>query len=132
MPTTELQRMLRQFNEAFAGNDVATVLSLVTDDIHWEMAGDITVTGKADMETALREAADGEPMQLTIHHIITHGRSAAVNGELRSPTGERFGFCDVYELNGLKDPKIKKLTSYVVGLMEDGDEHHHPEDHHSH
>lgn len=131
MVTTELQILLRRFNEAFANNDIETVLSLVTDDVRWEMAGDVPVMGKTDMEAALREAADGEPMQLTIHHIITHGRSAAVNGELQDSDGARFGFCDVYDLSGLRNPKIKKLTSYVVGLMEAGDEHH-TEDSHQH
>ncbi|MFY0663653.1 MAG: nuclear transport factor 2 family protein [Natronospirillum sp.] len=119
MVTTELQLKLRAFNEAFASNDIDAVLSMVTDDIEWAMAGDHTIVGKDNMAHALREMASNEIMTLTIHNIITHGRTAAVNGELQAPNGgSRYGFCDVYQLNGLKDPKIKVLTSYVAELVD--------------
>lgn len=57
-----------------------------------------------------------EPMDLTIHTIITDGKSAAVNGEMKAPDGKTYVFCDVYELSGFKNPKIKEITSYVIEL----------------
>lgn len=55
-----------------------------------------------------------EPFELTIKNIITHGRSAAVDGTMKSPDGKTYAFCDVYQFRGLKNPKIKEMTSYVV------------------
>lgn len=60
--------------------------------------------------------ASDEPYSIEIKNIITHGDSAAVDGEMKSPDGKRYAFCDVYKFSGFKDPKIKRMTSYVLPL----------------
>ncbi|MDQ2076695.1 nuclear transport factor 2 family protein [Marinimicrobium sp. ABcell2] len=114
---TELQNVLTQFNQAFANNDVAYLKEHVTDDIEWTIVGDQDIRGKAAFVEALEAMAGAEPAKLNIEHVITHGKEASVNGTISMNTDEgeqTFAFCDVYKLNGHKDPKVSAMTSYVL------------------
>jgi ketosteroid isomerase-like protein len=116
MKKTGSQILLEKFNEAFANSDTGFLIENVTDSICWTVAGEKTVEGKEAFAAALKEMVQDEPMELSIHNIITHGKSAAVNGEMKSADGKRYGFCDVYKFSGFKNPKIREMTSYAVEL----------------
>lgn len=123
MPTnrkkmTNKGKFLQKINEAFAKSDIDFIIENVTDNIEWTAVGDFSVSGKEEFKKALQEMATNEPFTLEIKNIITHGDSAAVDGEMQSPNGKRYAFCDVYKFNGFKNPKINKMTSYVVDLNE--------------
>lgn len=111
---TAHQTLLETFNKAFANSDTEFILRNVTDDIRWTVVGDQTVEGKEAFLAALKEMEMDEPMKLTIHNIITHGKSAAVNGEMETSDGKRYAFCDVYRFSGFKNAKIKEMTSYAL------------------
>ncbi len=112
---TETQKMLLAFNEAFAKSDITFIEGRVTDDIRWHMIGDRIIDGKEQFLEALQDMAMDEPMKLTVDHIITHGKSAAVNGTMTVPgSGTVVAFCDIYTFNGFKNPKIKEMTSYGI------------------
>jgi hypothetical protein len=115
---TEKGIYLRQLNEAFARNDVASILESVTDDIRWNVVGDKIVEGKDAFHKILEQMAADEPMILTVSKIITHGREASVNGTMRTPDGKTYAFCDLYSFNGQKNLKIREMTSYVIELKE--------------
>jgi len=52
---------------------------------------------------------------LTISNIITHGKIAAVDGELELDNGFQLSFCDIYRFTGAgTNAKIKEITAYVV------------------
>lgn len=114
---TKKEKLLQKVNEAFAKSDIDFILKNVTEDIEWAAVGDFIIKGKKSFKKALEKMASDEPFQLTINHIITHGYSAAVDGLMKSSDGKRYAFCDVYEFSGLKNPKIKKMTSYVIELV---------------
>ncbi len=109
--------MLKQFNDAFAKGDTHYIAEQVTDDIVWEMVGEFHLKGKEAFQNSLREMESVETLDMQILNTITQGRTAAVNGtmKIKEASGEvkSFGFCDVYEFNGFKNAKIKKMTSYV-------------------
>ncbi len=111
---TENQIFLEKFNEAFANNDTDFILDQVTDDIRWEIVGDKILEGKEAFAEALKEMEQAEPLKMTIHHIITHGKHASVNGVMTTSDGTSYGFCDVLTFSGFKNPKVKKLTSYAI------------------
>lgn len=113
---TKNQELLKEFNRAFASNDSGYILDHVTDGIRWEVVGDQTVNGKEEFANALAAMQQDESMDLTIHNIITHGKFAAVNGEMKSTDGKIYAFCDVYEFSGFKNPKIKEMTSYAIEI----------------
>ena len=109
---------LRDLNIAFAHNNAEAVLEQLSDDIVWTMVGDRVIRGKEEVAQALVEMAGGEPAaELRIHHIITHGTDAAVDGLIRFDRGGRFAFCDVYVYSGhAKTARIKEMTSYIREL----------------
>ena len=115
---TEKGKFLRQLNEAFANSDIDFIIQNVTDDIKWTVQGDFSLQGKEDFTKALEEMAAPEPFELEIENIITHGRSASVDGIMRSGDGKTYAFCDIYQFNGFKNAKVKEMTSYVIELKE--------------
>lgn len=113
---TKNQEFLEELNKAFARSDSDYILNRVAADIRWTVQGDFTVEGKEAFAEELRKMESPEPFELKIHNIITHGKSAAVDGTMRSHDGNMYAFCDVYRLSGFKNPQIKELTSYVVEI----------------
>lgn len=111
---TNNQELLKKINEAFARSDSDFIIENVTDNIRWTIVGDRTVEGIEDFTNALKAMEADEPMELTIHHIITHGKEASVNGEMKTTDGKIYAFCDVYKFSGFKNPKIKGMTSYAI------------------
>lgn len=111
------ERMLRDFNIAFGKADMDGVLAQMTDDIVWEMVGDKTMRGKDEVLKALEEMKAYTAEELNIHHIITHGHTAACNGNFQMQSGESYGFCDIYLFNNHSETaKIKEMTSYGIAL----------------
>lgn len=106
--------MLLDFNVALASGDVDRVLDHVSEKIEWKLVGDQRVSGKA----AFRMALQGSSMKvarLRISNIITHGKSAAVDGELELVNDFRLCFCDIYRFTGTgPKARIKEITAYVI------------------
>lgn len=115
---TKKEKFLEQLNEAFAKNDIEFIIKNVTDDIVWTVVNNFTVNGKEQFNEAMEKMKSDEPFQLKIKNIITHGDSAAVNGVMKTPEGKRYAFCDVYKFSGFKNPKVKRMTSYVIELKQ--------------
>lgn len=113
---TKNQEFLEQINEAFARNDTDFIIRNVTDNIKWTAVGDFSVEGKDAFIEAMKQMEGDEPYKLTLHHVITHGKHAAVDGVMTSVDGKNYAFCDVYTFSGFKDPKISEMISYVVGV----------------
>ncbi|MEX2600071.1 MAG: nuclear transport factor 2 family protein [Balneolaceae bacterium] len=111
---TANQTFLEAFNKAFANSDTEFLLGNVTDDIRWMVVGEPIVEGKEAFSAALKRMEMEEPMKLTIHNIITHGKSAAVNGVMETTDGKAYAFCDIYKFSGFKNAKIKEMTSYAL------------------
>jgi hypothetical protein len=120
---TEKAAFLKKFNEAFARSDTDFIVQNVTEDIRWTIIGDCVIQGKEEFARALREMESDHPLKLTIDNIITHGKTAAVNGTMEtsgaSSKGKIYAFCDVYVFNGFKNPKIREMTSYVLEVEQD-------------
>lgn len=113
---TTKEKLLQKINEAFSNNEIDFIVENVTDDIEWTAVGDFTVKGKEQFVDAMKKMASDVPFKLEIKNIITHGDSAAADGVMQSPDGKRYAFCDLYKFSGFKNPKIKKMTSYVIDL----------------
>lgn len=112
---TEKGKFLKKFNEAFARSDINFILENVTDDISWIAVGDFSVEGKEEFSKALDKMKSEQAYHINIKNIITHGNSAAVDGTMKMPAGDKmYAFCDIYKFSGFKNPKVKELTSYVI------------------
>ena len=105
---------LQQLTIAFAQGGTGFILSSVAEDIRWNLVGERLVQGKADFAQALEQAAKAQVAELTIDHVVTHGKAGAVNGTLTMENGETRAFCDVYEFTGAKGTIVSEITSYVI------------------
>lgn len=106
--------LLRDFNVAFAENNLDLMLSFVSDDIIMEMVGAEKIEGKQNLREFLNPMMDGSIKEYCISTFITHGKSGAVNGEFIMNDGEQYGFCDVYEFSSASGKMISKITSFVI------------------
>lgn len=109
------KEFLKRFNLAFAQGDAEFLIEHVSEDIVWEMFGDKKIQGKEAFAKEVRAMADYTADEISIHHIITHGKEGSLNGEFIM--GEsRYAFSDVYVFESAGKNIIKRLYSYVVQL----------------
>ncbi len=101
---------------AFAKVDAKFILGSVTDDIRWNIIGNMLIQGRTDFALTLEEMKDDKAVEATIDHVASHGKAAAVNGTVTMNNGKTFGFCDVYEFSSAKGTVIKEITSYVIQI----------------
>ncbi len=113
---TEKEKFLRTFHRAFAENDTGYIMDNITQDISWDIPGDRYVQGKEAFASALKEMKNEGKTKVEIEHVITHGKTAAVNGTVLYENGMSHAFCDIYVFSGFKNPKVKEITSYVVRI----------------
>ncbi len=108
---------LRDIYIAFAKNDLQHILQNVSDGIRWNMVGDSLVEGKEQVANVIEAMNHTKATELTIKNIITHGKTAAVDGIVKLENGSRYAFCDVYNFSSsAKDAKVKEVTSYSINL----------------
>lgn len=110
-------KFVQSLSIALAKGDVAFILGKVTDDIRWEIVGDKTVFGKDEFAAALKRMKDNAAVELTIQHVLTHGRAGAVNGTFKLTHGRKRAFCDVYGCSGANGKSVKEITSYIVEIQ---------------
>jgi len=109
-------QFLEKLTIAFAQGDTEFILSKVMPDIRWQLVGQKQIEGRNALAAALAQRPDNKVVELTIHHVMTHGKAGAVNGTLTLAGGETRAFCDVYEFNGAKASSIRAITSYMITL----------------
>ena len=111
--------MLRDFISAFALADVDAILAPMSDDIAWNLVGDAVIEGKVNVRQMLEGMENAGTSDLVIETIITHGRDAAVNGVIKSNSGQSHAFCDVVQFDGAAGMKIKTMTSYSIEITDE-------------
>ena len=104
---------LQELNIAFAEGNVAFISSSVTEDIVWNMIGDKMIQGKEDFVNALERMKATKTQELILKSIITHGKEAAVYGEMLMKNGQHFVFADIYTFKSAKGDKVKSIVSFV-------------------
>lgn len=114
------EKFLRDVNKAFSEGDSQFLLNHITDDFCWVIVGEKTVGGRTEFSEALEEMQGMPPMNIDIQNVILADESAIVEGIVvgrnRNDQKKYFGFCDIYRLSEEKDPRISKITSYVIDV----------------
>ena len=112
------KQVVRKLNKAFESDDAETILSCLTDDIRWHVAGHFTANGKQEFESQIHnDAFEGAPT-ITIKNEIAEGDYLAVEGSVTSKLKGGAAFNAVFHNTYLlKDGKVKAMTSYVVPIM---------------
>jgi len=110
------KELLKNLTIYFVTYDIEKAMEYMDDNVIWTLTGDKPLIGKEQFKAALLVMNHNKATELTIHNIITHGRKAAINGEILMNNGDNFGFSDFYEFTNAKKAKVKKIVSYVVQL----------------
>ena len=107
------KKFLKTFNESFANGDTTFICSHVSEDIVWEIHGDKSIKGKQNFNKEIHSMKHNIADELIIHSIITHGKEASVNGEIKMGNS-KYAFCDVYRFTSAASTKINEIQSYVI------------------
>ncbi|TVT29288.1 hypothetical protein FO441_03115 [Salinicoccus cyprini] len=84
------------------------------DSVVWyQLKVERIIEGRRSLITALHDENTVTIDCLEIYQVITHGKSASINGLISYADGARINFCDVYVFsNGAKSGKVKEIRSY--------------------
>ena len=109
------KEFLKDFNIAFATGKADFIVDHASNEIEWNIYGDKHISGKEAFITEINIMKAYTADELTIHSIITHGREAALNGEMKM--GDKiYAFCDVYRFTNTTSDLIKQMDSYVIEI----------------
>lgn len=93
--------------------DTERARELVSDDVHWLAVGRKPVSGVERFCKAISRY--GPASELTIEHVVSHGRSGAVDGVV-TVGGKSRAFCHMYDFANAKGTKVRSLTTYTLVL----------------
>jgi hypothetical protein len=89
----------------------------VSVDIRWNTLGGLLVQGREEFVQAFTHRYELSE-EMTILHVMTHGKAGAVDGRVKLNDGRAYAFCDVYEFTNARGECIKEITSYVIEIKE--------------
>jgi hypothetical protein len=105
---------VQEFTVAMIKGDTKFLLQSVVDEIRWNVTGDKVIHGKDHVIRALEERKNDPALELTIQHIATHGKTGAVDGQIKFKGGKTHAFCNVYAFSNSKGNCVKEITSYII------------------
>ena len=106
---------MEAYFEGFRRSDHDAILSLLTEDVVWDLPGYRSLSGKAAFDGEIEnDGFEGSP-ELTVDRLVEEGDAVVAigSGEARFKSGElnRFVFCDVFTFSG---DTIRRVESYLV------------------
>jgi hypothetical protein len=108
-------KFVEDLEVAFAQRDTGFLLDRVANDIHWNIVGETSIRGKVALEQAIESIPqDCEVTEITINHVVTHGKVGVVNGIIKRNNGRTCEFCSVYEFSNTKGTNVRDITSYII------------------
>jgi ketosteroid isomerase-like protein len=112
---TENKKIVEKYMEGFNASDHSKILSCLTDDIHWEMPGLFSLSGKQAFDKEIEnDAFVGRP-NITVMRMIEENNIVIAEGDVQAARKDGglldAVFCDVFEM---EQGKIKRLTSYLM------------------
>ncbi len=109
------REFIMEFNIAFAKGNADFIIEHVSDDIVWTIYGGKKIEGKELFSKEIYKMKEKVADEMTLHSVITHGKEASANGEIKM--GDKtYVFCDVYVFTNTKGKIIKTMESYVVSV----------------
>lgn len=107
--------LLKELYMSFSRNEIGFIEDHLTEDAIWNIIGDRWTQGKDLFLESLKKLRSLRVTEIQICNIITHGKTAAVNGSVHLEDNSSRAFCDVYLFNNsAKSGKIKEITSYII------------------
>jgi hypothetical protein len=106
-------QLLQELTVAIARSDEAKLSGFLAADVQWSPVGRESISGAKAVCRALMRS--GKATALKIEHVISHGRSGAVDGIVVFGDKKR-AFCHVYEFGSAKGVNVSGFTTYSVAI----------------
>lgn len=106
-------QLLQALTVAIARADPEQIRSFVTEQVQWSRVGSKPISGSQSVVQAL--VSLGPATSLRIGHVVSHGRSGAVDGMVMFGT-KRWAFCHVYEFTSAKGSQVGGITTYSIAI----------------
>lgn len=112
---TENKSTIEKYIEGFTATGHSKILSCLTDDIHWEVPGFFSLTGKQAFDKEIENDAFVGSPNITIMRMVEENNIVVAEGSVKC--AKKDGglldalFCDVFEMD---KGKIKRLTTYLM------------------
>lgn len=110
------KKFLKDLIRAFATNDFLFVSNYTTEDIYWDIVNEISVQSYEEVTKLLENRSTSRILEIEILNIITHGKTASVNGIFKLEDNNIYSFCNVYTFVSAGKNKVKEITSYVIKM----------------
>lgn len=111
---------IREFYSWFLADDQERILSVMDDDIVWELVGDVTFEGIDAVREFLsrRPTGEGAPQmtEARVDGILIQGLWDCSFGTTAMNNGDSFAFNDVIRFSAGNALKIDKMRSYLIRL----------------
>ncbi|APH07007.1 hypothetical protein A9C19_07815 [Bacillus weihaiensis] len=108
------KKFLIEFIMAFATNDFVYVSENTSKDLYWDIVNNTLIKGHEEVKKVL--ASTSRISEIEILTIITHGKTASINGTVRYEQDSIYSFCSVYTFVSAGKNTIKAITSYVIKM----------------
>ncbi|WP_077212476.1 hypothetical protein [Bacillus dakarensis] len=82
--------------------------------MEWNEVNDISIQGHVEAKKIL--ATTSRISQIEILNIITHGKTASVNGTVKFEDDNIYSFCNMYTFVSAGKNTVKEITSYVIKM----------------
>lgn len=107
--------ILRDLFIAIVERDTQTMLEYVSEDLIYVDVGNVETKGIQALFARLDETVNNDVRVLELTNIITHGKTAAVNGKVVTIDQQEIHFATVVMFASAgKQAKVKEMTSYII------------------
>jgi ketosteroid isomerase-like protein len=109
------KKVVETFMEGYNTGDNTKILSCLTEDVIWEMAGSFNLKGKDQFDKEIKNGlGDGNPT-ITISQLVEEGNIVVAEGTVKCKL-KNGGFIDALfcEVFHFDNGKVKKLTTYHI------------------
>ncbi|QDP40369.1 hypothetical protein [Radiobacillus deserti] len=110
------KKVLKELIIAFSTKNSNTISKYTMKDICWNIVNDLTVQGNEKVAEVLENRITSKIVQIEILNIITHGKTASVNGTIILEDNTIYSFCNVYTFVSAGKSTIKEITTYAIKM----------------
>jgi hypothetical protein len=104
-------RFVEEVAAAIVVGDVEFLARHAVEDVRWIRPGRPDLVGTAQLANGSEGRRKG--YELRIHHVVSHGKIGAANGEVAGD-GWKAAFCHVLVFATAKADRVASITSYVI------------------
>ncbi|WP_025764456.1 nuclear transport factor 2 family protein [Dyadobacter tibetensis] len=110
------KKLVLKLTILWASGNVPEMGAYLADELEWDNVGQTHCKGKTNFLKEVEALTKSKVAELRITSIITHGKSAAVYGEMKMMDGTALAFSDLYEFTSASASILKSVTSFRIHL----------------